>query len=84
MGAFGRDDLVGIANLAKDDIGRAEIVPLVRSDRKRVDHAIMHWHSGGTHERTESRRNSKRMPVAPSVWPKAALECRPDGHQSIL
>lgn len=43
IGAFGPDGLIGIANLAKDDVGRAEIALLVRSDRKRqgIGQALM-------------------------------------------
>ena len=35
FGAFGQEGLVGVANLAKDATGRAEIAVLVRSDCKR-------------------------------------------------
>jgi GNAT superfamily N-acetyltransferase len=35
FGAYCPEGLVGVANLAKDDIGRAEIAILVRSDWKR-------------------------------------------------
>jgi RimJ/RimL family protein N-acetyltransferase len=35
FGAFCPEDLVGVANLAKDDMGRAEIAILIRSDWKR-------------------------------------------------
>lgn len=35
FGAFDGDALVGVANLAKDDTGQAEVALLVRSDRKR-------------------------------------------------
>jgi GNAT superfamily N-acetyltransferase len=35
FGAFCPEGLVGVANLAKDDMGRAEIAILIRSDRKR-------------------------------------------------
>ena len=35
FGAFCPEDLLGVANLANDDMGRAEIAILIRSDRKR-------------------------------------------------
>jgi ribosomal protein S18 acetylase RimI-like enzyme len=43
FGAFRPEGLVGVANLAKDDMGRAEIAVLVRSDwkRRRVGEALM-------------------------------------------
>jgi ribosomal protein S18 acetylase RimI-like enzyme len=43
FGAFCPEGLVGVANLAKDDTGRAEIAVLVRSDwkRRRVGEALM-------------------------------------------
>jgi RimJ/RimL family protein N-acetyltransferase len=43
FGAFGPNGLVGVANLAKDDTGRAEIGFLVRSDQKRqgIGRALM-------------------------------------------
>jgi GNAT superfamily N-acetyltransferase len=43
FGAFCPEGLVGVANLAKDDMGRAEIAVLVRSDWKRrgIGEALM-------------------------------------------